>query len=321
MKNCLFVSIQSPGYNSEGIGNGLKYFFEEVICFDWQAWRFSNGIISTRNKIVDLAIENKTDLIFLHIQRGDILDNEAAIVLNSVAPTVNYTFDVRGNITWYKNIAPFITHTFFACQEDVNECISERINNISLLQSSCNYEWYKRWRTAPLILNPPPHPEIVFIGNNYEGAINEFPLSGERQRMIEFLYDSFGDKFAAYGLGQKEGMVNPQQEINILNRAKIVVCQNNFSRNQYQSDRVWRSLGCGTFTLLKSEAGVGEIFQIENDCDVWHDFADLKIKIEYYLENEKERKDIAASGNLWATSTQRWQDRVKNILEVIGVKS
>lgn len=313
MKKVFFVSIDSPGYSPAGIVDGWRELGFEVVEFNWQQYRFSNGIPATRKKMIDLALGHKPDLIFLHIQQKDLLDIETAQTLRSIAPTVNYTFDVRESAGWLKIVAPYITHTFFACVEDVNECLNDDIENVSVLLSSDNYSWYKK---LPLPQEP-GHPEIVFIGNNYEHSNKQFPLAGERQRMIEFLYEQFPGKFQAYGVGQVNGAVTQQQAISIYNRAKIGISQNLFSRTLYTSDRLWRIIGCGTFCLTKRFDGIRSLFKKEIHLD-WYDTLDeLKNLIDYYLSDNEERRAVASMGSLYVRENHRWQDRFKIILEVI----
>jgi len=315
MKKLFFVKIESPGYSAIGMVDSWKALGFNVIEFDWQAYRFSNGIIATRNKIVDTVLLEKPDLVFLHIQNSEILDTEAAIVMTSVCPTVNYTFDVRENIDWYKKLAPFLTHTFFACQEDVDECINEDIENVSLLLSSDNYDWYKK---LPLPYEP-GHPEIVFIGSNFTNTNTKFPLAKERQDMIQFLYEKFGDKFCAYGMGQRGGVVNQQQAISIYNRANIAVSQNLFSKTLYTSDRLWRIMGCGTFCLTKRFDGIKSLYKKEIHLDWWDSFDELKTLIEFYLSDDAEREAVASMGSLYVRENHDWKSRFKKILEVSGI--
>lgn len=313
MKRVLFVCIDSPGYNSDGMAAAFKEVgFRTVIRFNWQQHRFNFGILGVRQKMIELAIENAPDLIFLHIQNREILDEETAKELQSIAPTVNYTFDVRENIDWYKKVAPYIAHTFFACDDDVWSCKIDDINNVSCIQSSCDYSWYRK-----LPLPKKQTPEVVFIGNNYENTRQNFEGAAERQRMIEFLYDNLGDRFAAYGLGQKNGMVNPQQEINIYNQSRIAICQNLMYRISYVSDRIWRIMGTGCFCLTKKFEGIENIFQKEVHLDWWKTFNELESLIEFYLFEEKEREAIAQIGTNYVRENHTWAHRWKKVLEVI----
>lgn len=315
MKKVLFVKIESPGYSAQGMVDGWKQLGFEVVEFSWQDYRFNWGIPSTRQKMIDLALENKPDVIFLHIQNKEILDIETAQILRSIAFTINYSFDTRDDISWFKKVGPFITHTFLASQDDVDECFNDDIENVSLLQSSCDYSWYKKL-SLPY---EPGHPEIVFIGNNYEHSNKNFPLAADRQRMIEFLYENFPGRFQAYGIGQKNGTVNPQQEINIYNRAKIAVSQNLFSKTLYSSDRLWRIMGCGTFCLTKRFDGIRSIFQKEVEIDWWDNFGELKSLIDFYLSDDIERNMVADLGCALVREKHTWEKIFLKVLEVSGI--
>ncbi len=312
MKKVLIVGIDSPGYNSEGLQNGFRQNGHEPIFFNWQNERFNNGVPAVRSKAIELAEKNKPDLIFLHVQTKEILDVETVVMLQSIAPTVSYTFDVRDDISHYKELAPHMAHTFFACQDDVESCHSDGINNCSLLMSAANYEWHK-----PLPIEKSGS-EIVFIANNFKGTNQKFPKAEARQEMIKFLYDVYGDNFCAYGIGQPKGMISQQEEIKVYNEAKICITQNLFDRKFYTSDRLFRAMGCGIFVLSEYFEGVEKLFKKEFHLDWWNDFGELRALIDFYLKETGERVVIADAGHAEVVENHCWERRFKILLEVIG---
>lgn len=307
----LFALINADSYQSEGMVEGFENNGYDVIKFDWQRVRFSLGTDRMREMIIDLADLEKPDLIFLHIQNPDALDEYTIRTLQNTAPTVQYTFDVRRKekIQWMYDYAKFVTHTFFACQEDVDNCIEQGINNVSHLHSSADFNIYK-----PLPLFDTETPEIIFIGANYVGTNLEFDLAEERQDMVRFLEQEYEDRFGAYGLGQRNKMVNPQQEVKLYNTCQIAICQNNFSYTDYSSDRIWRAMGSGTFVLSKYFKGIEKIFEKEVHLDTWENFDELKQLIDFYLNDEKERSVIAKSGSLLVRENHTWTERIKEML-------
>lgn len=320
MKKVLFIAIDSPGYCSDGMAAAFNDVgFDEVIKFDWQKWRFQHGIESLRQKLISLAKENKPDLIFLHIQNREILDVDTAKELQSVAQTVNYTFDVRDSCGWYADIATHISLTVFACDDDVWECKSKGIDNVVCLQSSANFDWYKRLHPKRKLsfAEKRSAPEIVFLGNNYENTNLKFEGAIERQRMVEFLYDTFGERFGAYGLGQKNKLTNAQEEINIYNNCKIAICQNLMYRTNFHSDRIWRAMGSGVFVLTKKVEGIENIFKKNVHLDWWRTFEELESLIEFWLYEEEEREAIATVGMNFVRENYRWQDCFKKFLDII----
>ena len=176
-------------------------------------------------------------LIFLHLQTPESIDADTAIELSKIGYVVNYTFDVRQDISWYKEIAPHIGLTLFGDYDSIEECKREGINNVDYLQSSCDFDWYK-----PLNIREKENTgEIVFLGGNYAMSNMNYPSAQERIELVEFLQKEFPDKFRVYGMGwEGTKMVHAQDEIKIYNQAKIAITHNNFQRKGYTSDRLFR---------------------------------------------------------------------------------
>jgi spore maturation protein CgeB len=317
MKSVLHLRIEAPTYSSAGIERGFRQNGFEYYGFDWQAARFNYGTEAMREMVINEAKKLSPDLVFVHIQNSDALDLDTYIALQKIAPTAQFTFDVRDRerMKWAYNVAQEIHYSFFACQEDVDNCRELGIENAGLMQSSCDFDIYKPLK---LPTNPYVPAEIAFIGNNFFQSNLSFDNAQERVDMVDFLKKEYGSKFKVWGLNWPDSKVASQnEEVYIYNTAKIVICQNNYSRNEYQSDRIWRALGCGVMVLAKSDPGISEIFSIENHLDVWVDFDDLKKKIDYYLYDEAERKTIAECGMKFVMENCSWTNRIAQIKSII----
>lgn len=306
----LHCAMHSPQYSSEGITKGFEQNGYEVIQFNWQPERFSNGIDGMRRKLLFMAEANMPDLIFLHIQVPDVLDIETVKKLQQISPVVNYTFDVRNpdKSQWLYDIAPHITLSCFACQEDIDYCRSIGVNNVCLIQSSADYDIYKK-----LPLNE-ERKGVVFIGNNHLNTNLEFPLAQERFDMVELLEKAFPNDFKCYGMKWKQSQyINPQDEINIYNRSLISVCQNNFDRVGYSSDRLFRSMACGTMVLTKYVKGLEKLFERGVHLDWWENFTELHWLISNYLKDSDEAKAIGESGRIFVIENHTWSNRIAEV--------
>lgn len=309
----LFAAIYAPTFSPKAMIKGMEENGFRVETYDWQKVKFNAGIEGLNDRIIVKAMEVQPDLIFLHLQNTETITVETAKGLQKIAPVINYTFDVRSDISWYKEIAPFITHTYFGCQEDVDECAKEGIANVGIMQSSADYDYYKKITPVANI------PEILFIGANYSTTNMNFPLSNHRQEMIKFLQKEYPEPlFGDYGMGQTNNrFINIHEEFFLYNTAKIVIVQNQFDREHYQSDRIWRAMGSGAFVLAHKTKGIDKMFNVGEHLDVWSDFDELKSKIDYYLDNDDKRIGIAIAGYNYVRNTQRWQDRFESLKQYI----
>jgi len=133
-----------------------------------------------------------------------------------------------------------------------------------------------------------PH-EIVFVGSY--GYHPEYP---GRPQLIDFLRETYGDRFAHYGGDAdnlkrdiKYGTIRGMDLNYLYATAKIVVGDSCFGgRPNYWSDRVPETCGRGGFLLHPKTEGQ----DIPHESYIAGDLQDLKRQIDYYVENEEERE-------------------------------
>jgi len=115
---------------------------------------------------------------------------------------------------------------------------------------------------------------VSFIGNLY----------GDRQEKIKKINNKVEIISGVYG----------EDHSYAVSRSKINL---NFCTTDGQSDRVFKVLAAGGFLLTDDWPDREEFFDDGKDLVVYKDFEDLNKKIKYYLENPREREEIAKSGN------------------------
>ena len=152
-----------------------------------------------------------------------------------------------------------------------------------------------------------PH-EIVFVGSkNYHP---EYPF---RKDMINFLHNTYGDKFGHYGddLPTLRG-----HDLNTLYAtAKIVVGDTCFGgRPNYVSDRYYETRGRGGFLLHPKVSGVDVagmgFYEKEN-------LTSLREAIEYSLDDGDKRRDMQKLGFVWVKSNETYTHRAEEMLKCI----
>jgi hypothetical protein len=316
MPSVLHLRIDSPGFNSSPIEQAFRDlgFDYSEIC--WQQERFQSGVDALRLRVVQTAQRLMPDYIFAHIQNPEVFDLEIYKALQKCGTVINYTFDVRDRekTEWMYEIAPHIGYTFFACKEDHDECKARGIKNTSHVHSSCDMAIYFPKENSSSFAF-----DVCFSGNNYVGTNLDFPLAKERQQMIASLDKKLGASFGVYGLGQKGGLITSERENILYNHSRIAVNFNNFDRQDYTSDRLWKIMASGTFCLTKYFSGIENIFQREVHLD-WFTTADeMNTLIDFYLKDDKERTAIAATGSQLVREHHTWKDRVCEMMKVLPV--
>lgn len=318
MKSVLFCKIEAPTFSSVGMVKGFKEAgFEEVFEFDWQRFRFDVGLEGMRSRLLGMAVMNQPDLIFLHLQVNSALDIETAQALQTIAPVVNFTEDVREDTGWYEDVAPHISLTIFTNKEDVEKLKQKGIDNVVYMPTSYNDVWYQKYPVKP----EKKYGDIVFLGQNYVGTNLNFPLAEERQRMIQFLKAEYGDLFQAYGMGQENQMLNPMEAVNAYNNCKIAIGHNNFLRVGYSSDRLYNAMGCGAFFISSYFPDIETLFDKEKNLEWYQNLDELKNLIDYYLDDDTEREAIAKQGYRVVSENHTWKNRIFCLIVMLYTKN
>lgn len=323
MKKALLVKLESPYYSSIGLERAFREHFE-VKSIDWQAIRFNNGANGLKviwETILNECTVFQPDLIFIQLQVDYILTTDQFKELGRRSFVVNYTEDVRDNIKWIEDAAPHIGLTVFTNMGDVEKLKDKGIDNVAYMPVSYNDVWYR-----PIPKTDKYYGDIVFIGNNTVNTNLGFPYARERQDMIKFMKEKFGDKFRSYGMGQEYQMLPPAEVIQAYNNCKIVITQNQFKRRGYESDRGINAKGCGAVTIHQYYEGIEKVFNVFSDLFVWHSFNELKEICDHILrtnnyvghqfeENYRDKTSFYAKQNL------SWHSRVKYLMELTKIYS
>ena len=81
--------------------------------------------------------------------------------------------------------------------------------------------------------------------------------------------------------------------------------------------RIWDVLGCGGFLISNYQSEIPEYFEIGKDLEVYESEADLMGKVEYYLQHEAERMEIALNGYEKVAKRHTYEVRLATILHTL----
>lgn len=82
--------------------------------------------------------------------------------------------------------------------------------------------------------------------------------------------------------------------------------------------RTFETLGCETFLLTNETPGLCELFEIGKHLVTYNDHNDLIEKINYYLNNENERNQIAKNGYSHVMEKHTYLERMKYFINIIN---
>jgi hypothetical protein len=139
-----------------------------------------------------------------------------------------------------------------------------------------------------------PMNDVIFVGS--KGYHPEWPW---RPRLIEWLQETYGDRFTHYG-GDGVGVVRGHNLNQLYANTKVVVGDSlvlNFTYPDYWSDRVYETIGRGGFLLMPYIEGIrSEFNESELATFTFGDFENLKRNIDFYLSNDLYRNTIRQNG-------------------------
>lgn len=162
-----------------------------------------------------------------------------------------------------------------------------------------------------------PH-DIVFTGSgNYH---SEYPY---RNKLINWLKETYGERFAHYGSGGLPGLRG--HELNVMYAsAKICIgdtlCKD-FKYPYYFSDRLTETPGRGGFMIFPYIRGLEMMYSLGKEIISYpyEDFEWLKSTIDYYLIHDKEREVIRMAGHRRAKESHTYTNRMEFILETLNL--
>lgn len=315
MNSVLIAKIEVPSYSSAGIVKGLRNNFEVVHEFNYQSIMFDEGAEGMRQRLIGMCMMHNPDILLLHIQNPEPLDLNAVQFMSSRSFVVMYTFDVRDDIDWYKDYAPYVGLILFGDLESVKKMRDAGFDNVDYLSSSADFDLY---RPLPNGIKPDKdYGEIVFIGNNFVGSMHKFPLAQQRVDMVNMMKKEFGDRFKVYGMGWPGSrMLNPVEEIAAYHSCKVAITQNNFFRTGYTSDRMWRAMGSGACTISQYYLGYYEDMP-PVISQTWDTFPSLVDRCHVLLDNDAFRNQVSIRQNEFVVKHHNWTKRFSEFKELI----
>ena len=221
------------------------------------------------------------DCVFMQIQQANMINLGLIEYMSKRSVLINWSGDVREPLPeWYFDFDNYCI-SCFSNMRDVNLIKGE------YLQIGIDHEIY-----YPKDLSN-YRSDIVFMGNRSNG----FPLSQYRLDTIEFLRKRYDLKVFGGWPGANANLMNsPDEEANYYRTSKIALSISHFDISRYFSDRLIRAMGSGCFTISHHYKDIEIDFEVGKHLETFKTYEELTEKIDYYLQNPKERNKIASAG-------------------------
>jgi glycosyltransferase involved in cell wall biosynthesis len=304
MKKALHIGMSCiPDHH----GLGLKKAFESQ---GWEYREIASQSLDLNFQIINVANTYNPDLIWVQIQSEGISPEAIKALKDNGGYVIGWSGDKRNILPeCYFNYAKWgFDLSTFSNTEDV-DIMRKCGYDADFLQIGISPDIYSNIGPVNSLA------EIVFFGNTF----SQFPLSGLRREMVKELKRTYSERFKAFGSGQPDGgqfMSDQRGEAAVYRGAKIGINLSHFDSDRYSSDRLFRMIGVGIMVLSHRYKGIEKDFEIGTHLDVFDDLNDLKNKINYYLQHENERKQIAFLGHKLAQEKFSFEKMGEEILNL-----
>lgn len=291
------------------ITEAFKKRFEQVDTLYWDEIKDLNQMNSiAQGRVKDIQY----DAVFMQIQHPNIISQETARVLSEHTLAFNWTGDVRTDITWYKQIAPYVV-TLFTNMTDV-EKIRDMGYRAEYLQTGYDHKYYFQKQLDR-------YNNIAFCANYYPEA--NFPLTQERVNAVHALKQNFPDNFNLYGLNwhkiqiKSEGKANNELEALLYNKCTLALNLSHFNYSRYFSDRMLREMACGCCVLSHRFQNCDLEFSENVHIVYWDSINELIEKCRYYMAHPEEARKIGDAAAEYVKENYSWDRFTENLENII----
>jgi len=284
--------------------------FENVDTLYWDEFvdlKYMNEVVQARVKA------HKYDVVFMQVQKADIITVETAKILSENVPVVfNWTGDVRTDITWFKLLGPYMV-TLFTNMTDVQKMRNSGLR-ADYLQTGYDHIYY-------INENKKRFNNIAYCASYYPEA--DFPLTPERIEVVRLLKTHYPENFHLYGYNwekagfKSEGFINNKDEAFLYNENLLALSLSHFNYSRYFSDRLLREMACGCCVLSHRFQDCELEFQDKKQIVYWDNHKDLLEKLEYYLTHPLEARVIGDEAAKYVSENYKWENAIDNLISLI----
>ena len=295
--NILHLALVSES-NDGAIDRGMVKRGHNVTRIDWRR----DGVKANNAALLSVG---KADVVFYQGQGGKTIRPEVLQRLKEGgAYVVNWTGDVRDDVDWYANMAPYVNLTLFTNLTDVDK-MAEMGHRADYLQTGYDDRIYN-------LGEPKPREGVVFMGNNYG---HRFPQGVDRIAMVDTMQREFGADFKLFGKGWP-GRVHLHSLSEVIEYRRSVVAINfdHYLRPMFASDRILRAQACGCAVVSQGYPGIGDEHSLVGSCATVDDMVKM---VRYALNNPDKAKALGEQSAKHVAQSCTWERRIEQLEQLI----
>lgn len=154
----------------------------------------------------------------------------------------------------------------------------------------------------------------TFYFNPSEKTIDVSFVGQANQNRKEFLDNLDID---CYGLGWSNSFIDFKEMVTILGKSKISISPSMGVKGRQLKLRPFEVTACNTLCICENMPGIENYFIPDKEIVLFDTKEELKEKIEYYLEHDKERIAIAQAGYNRTRNEHLWSHRLNKIFSEV----
>lgn len=275
--------------------------------------------ITQPDAILRCAEQFKPDIVVTQLHYGNPFTPEHSRKLREIVPDatlINWNGDVydrSGDDTYIATLKPFDLQT------TVN---ASAIAGYEAKGIRAAY-WMVGWEPDGIGYEPDestPHHDVIFMGNGYRIERHVF---GAYIQSLPCNAAIYGD-FYPDGWAKPSTLYDFRFGCQLYRAAKIALGDSDWSAEGgkgFVSNRPFQAMAAGGCLMLqKWFEGCDEYLHLIDGKHLvlWHDYDDLKAKVEYYLSHETERRAIAVAGQLEVIRHHSFDARIRQLLDMLS---
>ena len=312
----------------------------DVSCFD-RGYNELGGFVKDRHRrapVENMYYEMVSQIVLESVTEKPV-DILFCMALAPISPRVLNELRSRGVVTvlWFVEDYQRFTYWQQVAQHfDYVFCI-QKDKCISALRAA----GAKEVHYMPVACEPNVHAQLVLSKEDIAkwGAEISFMGAGyhNRQQMFASLADM---NLKIWGTEWPEGKpfdrmvqnnahrLTPAEYVKIFNATKINLNLHSSSEKDgvdpfgdFVNPRTFELASCGAFQLVDKRTLLPELFDLGKELITFENASELKDKINYYLHNEPERKEIAKRSREKVLKQHTYQHRLKDMLSIIYARN
>lgn len=271
----------------------------EGVYFDFMSLIQQYGKSEMNRLLLETAKRYKPDVAFFILYTDEFYP-ETIQALN--CPTFNWFCDDHWRYEDFsRHWAGHFMYASTTSRNAFEKYRCDNINNVLYTQWACNHFLYK-----PCFRQY--NYDVTFVGQPH----------GDRRTVMETL-QKHGISVQCWGRDWENGRISQEDMISVFSNSKINLnLTNNWMGTVQQiKGRNFEVPGCGGFLLTGMAENLEDYYKLGKEVVCFDRLEDLIRLIQYYLQHEKEREQIAKSGYERTIREHTYEQRLREIFEMI----